>query len=175
MQCNTDIVSCITKRGSNVEAFSSSVHNTHYPSIAFNFSTDTYFHSDFDKPNQFWGIDFRQTVSINSYKITTHNSCNYMRNWTILLSHDNVTYFSVDSHSGVHPNGVLYQLGRYYKTRFLKIAGNAPGCGTFEPTYVNILAFNYVEFFDSSPQMMTYKTKYQRSYNFLSFVILIYY
>ena len=125
----------------------------------------TTFHTLFDKPNQWWGIDFKRTISIHSYRIVTYNRCNYMRNWTISLSFDNFSYFNVDSHSNVHPNGTVYQLGKYYSTRFLKISGNAPGCQASTNTYNNILAFNYVEFFGSIAPILTCKRKAVRNNN----------
>ena len=173
MLCKTSIVDCLKADGKTVKTFSSSVSPGYDHSIGIAGTTTTYFHSLFDTPNQWWGIDFKRTISMHSYRIVTSNRCNYVRNWTISLSHNNISYFNVDSHSGLHPNGTVYQLGKTYNARYLKISGNAPGCQTStHQTLKNILAFNYAEFFGAITPVLSCKRKYQNN-KYIIFITLL--
>ena len=172
MTCKTSIVDCLKNKGIAVKTFSSSVHNGHEHSFGIITNMEDHFHSLFE-PNQWWGIDFKRTIGIHSYRIVTCNACNYVRNWTISLSHNNISYFNVDSHSGLHPNGTVYQLGKTYNARYLKISGNAPGCQTStHQTLKNILAFNYAEFFGAITPVLSCKRKYQNN-KYIIFITLL--
>ena len=146
MTCKTHIIECLNN---NVKLESSSVLYSYdqyrNPENALVYDTNNYFASD-KKLGEWWQIDFKRTVAISSYTIVVLKQCDYVHNWTISLSLNNRTFIKVDEHNGYYPSGI-YQLGKTYNTRYLRISGNADSACTTETK--KILAFNYVYFYGS--------------------------
>ena len=144
MSCRTHLVDCLRKMNIEPLAFSDGYHRDLSPNnvIADEISVYKYFHSKYDKGDQYWGIDFKRNVVIKSYKLFAGQGCNMVTNWTVSVSNDNKTYFLVDKRKGIFPNGETYKLGIKAHARYLKLNGNTPGCVDFP----NVFAFTHVEF-----------------------------
>ena len=146
MRCTTHLVSCLRKIGIEPKTYSSGVFNNNNPENALEYNTNNIFHSAFSTSNQWWSVDLMREVNVIGYKIMTGNRCNFMSNWSIHLSLDDNEYFKVDAQSGVFPTTTKYSFNIIYRARYLKIFGNTPTCKD-SSSYVNILAFNYIEIY----------------------------
>ena len=170
MRCTTHLVSCLRKKGIEPKTNSSGVFDNRKPENALEYNTSKHFHSAFSTSNQWWSVDLMREVKIIGYKIMTGNGCNYVSNWSIHLSLDDANYFKVDAQSGVFPTTTKYSLDRIYRARYLKIFGNSPTCKE-RASYVNILAFDYIEIYGDFIKIIKFKYNLKVFINILIIIL----
>ena len=145
MNCS-DIVTCLRKDGVKPLAFAKTERSAaENANVAIDYSlinSELLFNS-LDEPNQWWAIDFKQYVIIESYQIKVDRFCNFIGNWVVKLSNNNITWTNPVSSGTDYPyNNKPIKLNDAYYTRYFKIEGGAKrGCDV--PNY---LAFFQIKF-----------------------------
>ena len=128
MQCSTNIVDCLRKKGTEPYAFASSEESS--SSVAANAIDGTTSKSFFSKPEnspQWWAVDFKRLVSINGYKVTTDTTTttgSAIYNWTLSVSFNKRNWRVINYPPGGSRNKVI-SLGNSFIGRYARIDGNS--------------------------------------------------
>ena len=128
MTCS-HIVECLRKNNIEPEAFASSEYSNEYKvSNALVYDKTTQFYSKQENKPQFWGVYFKQPVSIKGYEITTNPvNENFVSiyNWTFSLSFDNKTWSVVHGPVESTLTEKLYYFNQHYNALYARIDGNS--------------------------------------------------
>ena len=152
MRCATHIVECLRNKGIEPEAFASSYEGeNHKPSNALKYNdSSTFFtpeNSKYKDMNQWWAVNFRNPITINSYQIkapesTTSNSAIY--EWNFSVSFDNETWKIVDSPEKGSPGDKIFKIRPPVNALFVRINGRSQ-----RNDYKTKFHFYHIKFFGS--------------------------
>ena len=147
MKCS-HIVECLREKGIEPTAFASSKYSDSYSeSIALIYNENNYYNTNYENKPQWWAVDFKQRVSITSYFIRALKSTDWISQWTLSASLDNVTWHVIDAPDQGYPDDRTFYLSVNKNTRYLRFNGSSP----LDTTRVDkkSFAFYYVKFFGS--------------------------
>ena len=156
MQCSTNIVDCLRKKGTEPYAFASSESSSSRAAAnAIDGTTSEMFISKQENSPQWWAVDFKRLVSINGYKVmtgtdTTSGSAIY--NWTLSVSVDKRNWRVINYPPEGSRNNVI-SLGNSFVGRYAKIDGNSMWIG--DKTKIAIFE---IEFYGSHTAKMKANT-----------------
>ena len=157
MTCATHIIECLKDRGINPHAFTSSEYGEEYVAAnGINYQEGEYSSRAEGKP-QWWAVDFKKEVSINSYQISSGSSIDWISGWTLFVSYDNKTWILADAPAYQYPGTKIFELNRTMNARFVRING---GCPLAQSNYdKTTIAFWYIKFFGSFNLVKQQRTK----------------
>ena len=151
-ECSLGIVECLKKDNINPEAFASDYESSNRPSNAL-INDNSYFQSSTTKSNQWWSIDFKKNIEIDSYMIKTLSSaCFYIRQWLAYVSINNKDWTLVDKVTDGPPLGKTYALDQPVVARYFRINGSSSGC-----TPSACFSMNYIKFIGKLNPTLKYR------------------
>ena len=96
--------------------------------INYSLSTEIFFHSEFySSTTQWWKVDLIKIMYINSYKLLAYNECNWVNQWVIEFSLDDVNWNKVHGHNGFSEN-IKYTFKVAQPAQYVRISGSTNGC-----------------------------------------------
>ena len=177
MKCSTHIVECLRHKSIEPEAFASSYHSDPYkPSNAIEYNDSLIFSTPDANCNQWWAINFRRLVTIDSYQIKapeSKTSSSAIYEWNFSVSFDNETWRIVDYPPKGSPGDKIFKLRSSVDAFFVRINGRSQMTGMNYKIH-----FNYIKFFGSITtlkELRKYSCKSTRvlSYSFNQILFLI--
>lgn len=142
--CSSSIVECLREIGIEPTTFASSEYsNSERASYALEYSTSNNFATKRENKPQYWAIDFKRIVTINSYQIKTQNLAEAFRKWKISTSFDNKTWTLATPINNGFPGDIKYQLNKAYSARYARVDA---GCIADDQTFFWMY---YIKFFGS--------------------------
>ena len=138
--CTTHVVECLRNNKIYPKAYS--------PIGSPNKGLEYTLNSRFDpvsNENNYWYVDLKKKIKIESYQIKTYAECNWVSYWNIYLSNDSITWSeSVSSYDG-YPYDYIFEINSSRPARYFRIDGNAKRCTGYE----KMLAFFWIKIFGS--------------------------
>ena len=176
--CDKNIIDCLRDRGVNPTAIESELGyqgSVASPaSNAINYSTTANYESG-TSAGQWWMIDFKQIVNIDTYQIFTYPgmeiNCDWIIKWKVLASLRNSKWRVIDEPAEGHPNGANYTLKQSVNARYLKIENVNPN------SCLNKMVFRYINFYGALNPMQlcpSFVRKHEISHNIIMFIALAY-
>lgn len=169
MICTKSIVECLRDNAVDPTAFASEAHiSGAKPENALNYESDNIYNANHDANDKYFGVDFKQKVSISSYQIKTASSgCYWLYQWKAYVSNDDVSYEEVDSQTGF-PVEKTFNLSSKKNARYFKIEGNANSACSSKG-----MAMYYVKFYGSlKPESKQGNVKSRRYYRGPSLLLI---
>ena len=148
MTCKTHIVECL--RAIEIEPFafaSSEYSDNNKASLGIDYE-ETQFCTKYENLPQWWAVDFKRIVSVNSYQIHAEPINNWISGWTLSISFDNKTWIFADAPAYQYPGDTIFKLNKTMNARFIRINGGCPLSPSKYPDKTH-LALYYIKFFGS--------------------------
>ena len=170
--CNKNIIECLRDKGVSPDATSRQVYSNCKASNAIDYSTANY--ESGTSGEQWWKIDFKQTVSIGLYQIFTlfeSEACDWIRKWKASIAIADGNWKVVDEPAEGTPQGNVYHLNKSYSARYFKIDNVSPNkCGYK-------MVFRYIKFFGALNPKQIFRScvrRHEISHNIMILIALIY-
>lgn len=146
--CGTHIVECLRNIKIEPFAFASSEYSSEYPASYGIDYKSTQFCTKYENRPQWWAVDLKKIVSINSYQINAESKNNWISGWNLSISLNNRTWILADAPAYQYPGNKIFKLNKTMNARFIRINGGCPLAPSRYPDKTH-LAFYYIKFFGS--------------------------
>ena len=174
MRCASHLINCLRKRGVYPSTLETTYYGNQKPEYAIDYENDNSYHSS-GYPNNTLTIDFKRSVTIRGYEISSCSSNNCLLNWKFEVSEDLKKWLLVDSHDDNVPpsNWGKISVSPPQNVRYIRFNGTKTFFG-----YAFFHAF-YVKFYGELPYKCSinhvHRALFGSSFSVCSFYVLLIY
>jgi hypothetical protein len=153
MTCS-NVIDCLRSTGVELTVTARSSVNSVGPEYTIIYSEHNNYCSADIGVKEWVLIDFKKVISFHSYQFRSGTSSNWLSEWNISVSLDNINWVIADSPPIQYAGNKIFNLSKAVNAKYVKIDGRAP---LYSSTSTR-LCFYYIKFYGSIDPIPTIKT-----------------